>query len=108
MLDESLAAVIIKTDNRKSTNYYQDKDDFMKLKRIFAVIAVILLVGLYVSTLIFALLGSPEANYLFKASIFCTVIIPVILYGYILIYKIFNHREHKDDGPSSEDEGADT
>lgn len=64
----------------------------MKIKRIFAIIAVILLVALYGSTVIFALSDSPNAIYLFKASIFCTVIIPVILYSYILVYRIFSHK----------------
>ncbi len=76
----------------------------MKLKRIFAVIAVLLLVGLYGSTLIFAISGSPETNYLFKASIFCTVVIPVFLYGYILIYKIFNHKNPEDKPDTTEDD----
>lgn len=80
----------------------------MKLKRIFALIAVILLVSLYASTLIFAISGNPDANYLFKASIFCTVVIPVILYGYILIYRIFSRQDHKDEHISSEDDQSDT
>lgn len=74
----------------------------MKIKRIFAIIAVVLLVALYGSTLVFALFDSPNAIYMFKASIFCTVIIPVILYSYILVYRIFgkkksNHADNEKD-----------
>ena len=65
----------------------------MKIKRIFAITAVILLVALYGSTVVFALSDSPNAIYLFKASIFCTVIIPVILYSYVLVYRIFAHKD---------------
>ena len=61
----------------------------MKIKRIFAIIAVVLLVALYGSTIVFAMSDSPNAVYMFKASIFCTVIIPIILYSYILVYRIF-------------------
>ena len=74
----------------------------MKIKRIFAIIAVVLLVALYGSTVVFALSDSPNAIYMFKASIFCTVIIPVILYSYILVYRIFgkkptHHSQPEDD-----------
>ena len=64
----------------------------MKIKRIFAIIAVVLLVALYGSTIVFAMSDSPNAVYMFKASIFCTVIIPIILYSYILVYRIFGKR----------------
>ena len=42
----------------------------MKIKRIFAIIAVVLLVALYGSTIVFAMSDSPNAVYMFKASIF--------------------------------------
>ena len=74
----------------------------MKIKRIFALIAVILLVALYGSTVVFALSDSPNATYLFKASIFCTVIIPVLLYSYVLVYRIFGHK--KEDHPSDSED----
>lgn len=52
----------------------------------------------------FALSDSPNATYLFKASIFCTVIIPVILYSYVLVYRIFGHK--KQDSPSNSEEAS--
>ena len=71
----------------------------MKIKRIFAIIAVVLLVALYGSTIVFAMSDNPNAVYMFKASIFCTVIIPIILYSYILVYRVFGQKEsdHTDD-----------
>ena len=65
----------------------------MKIKRIFAIIAVVLLVALYGSTIVFAMSDNPNAVYMFKASIFCTVIIPIILYSYILVYRVFGKKE---------------
>ena len=65
----------------------------MKIKRIFAIIAVVLLVALYGSTIVFAMSDNPNAVYMFKASIFCTVIIPIILYSYILVYRVFWKKE---------------
>jgi hypothetical protein len=58
-----------------------------KLKRISALSGVVILVGLYVMTFIFSLLNSPNAANLFKASLYSTIIIPILLYSYMLIYK---------------------
>ncbi len=57
------------------------------MKRVFAIIGIILLAGMYVSTLVFALINSPLANELFKLSIIATIIIPALIYSYILVYK---------------------
>ena len=48
-------------------------------KRILALIAAILLFGMYLSTLIFALMGSPHSIDLLWASVACTIILPVLL-----------------------------
>ena len=40
-----------------------------KIKQILAILGCILLVGLYVSTLIFALIGSEDTMKLFRASV---------------------------------------
>lgn len=60
----------------------------MKLKRIFALIGALLLFAMYASTLIFALIDSPAAQGLLRASIVCTVIFPILLYGYALVYRV--------------------
>ena len=74
----------------------------MKLTRIFALIAVILLAAMYASTIFFALSDSPDAIYLFRASIFCTVIIPVMIYGYMIIYRIFSKKNQPDEQSENE------
>lgn len=61
-----------------------------KTKRILALIGAVLLAALYLSTLIFALMKSELAVSLLKISVFCTIVIPVLLYGYILIYRVLN------------------
>ncbi|MDO4521652.1 MAG: hypothetical protein Q4B57_00750 [Eubacteriales bacterium] len=58
-----------------------------KRKRILAWISIVLLVGLYLLTLIFALLDTPLAYNLFKLSLGATVVIPVLLYVYQLVYR---------------------
>lgn len=69
-----------------------------KVKQIFAILAIVLLVGLYLSTLIFALIGSSDAMVLFKASIFSTVVIPVLIWAYSMIFRLLkNHFSLRDD-----------
>lgn len=69
-----------------------------KAKRIFAWVGVVLLVALYGSTLVFALMSSPLAARLFRASIACTILVPVMLYAMLLIARILK----KDDEKGSE------
>lgn len=61
-----------------------------KRKQILAWIGIILLVAMYLCTLIFSLMKSDAAYGLFRASVACTIIIPVLLYAYILIYRVLN------------------
>lgn len=64
----------------------------MKLKRIFAWIGIILLAGMYILTLVFSLMHGEIAMDLFKASIYCTIIIPVFLYAYTMMYRYLKGR----------------
>lgn len=59
-----------------------------KFKRTLALIGAVLLIVLYVSTLIFALFDYSASMGLLKASIACTILLPVLLYAYTLVYKI--------------------
>ena len=65
---------------------------FTKIKRLTALIGAILLVLLYLSTLIFSLMDGALAQGLLRASIFCTVAVPVLLYAISLIYKVLKGR----------------
>ncbi|MBO5198808.1 MAG: hypothetical protein J6B85_09875 [Lachnospiraceae bacterium] len=62
-------------------------------KRIAAIAGIAVLVLMYLLTLIAAITAKPYANGLFMASAVCTVIIPILLYGFIVIYKLV----HKED-----------
>lgn len=61
-----------------------------KIKRILAGAGALILAGMYISTLIFALIGSPETLNWLKASIACTILLPVLLYAYILVYRMLH------------------
>lgn len=59
-----------------------------KFKRFIALSGVILLVLLYLSTLVFALMDSELATAMFKISIAGTILIPVLLYAYLMFYRL--------------------
>ena len=59
-----------------------------KVKQILAIIGIVFLVLLYLSTLICAIIDRTETMRLFQASVMATVIIPVLLWAYSFIYKL--------------------
>ena len=58
-----------------------------KIKRVVALLGVVILVGLYLSTLILAFVDPTASKDWLKASIICTIIIPVFFYAYLLVYR---------------------
>ncbi|MDO4489534.1 MAG: hypothetical protein Q4B85_00450 [Lachnospiraceae bacterium] len=58
-----------------------------KCKRILALLGVLLLLGLYGSTLVFALLDHPNAGGMLMASIYSTIVVPVFCYAVLLVAK---------------------
>lgn len=64
-------------------------------KRIFSLVVVILLIGLYLTTLIVACFTKKETSGLFMACLFATVAFPILLYGYQLILKAFQDRTNE-------------
>ena len=70
-------------------------------KRILALITAVLLFGMYLSTLIFALIGSPHSIDLLWASVACTIVLPVLLYGYMLVFRLTRHDTPSDDPAAS-------
>lgn len=59
----------------------------MKYKRVLAMAVVVILLLLYASTVVFSLIDSPLAEELLLASLFCTVVLPAVLYGYTILIK---------------------
>lgn len=79
-----------------------------KAQRILAVLGVILLLAMYGSTLVFALSQNPDSTGWFKASIYCTVAVPVLLYAYTMIYKYLKNRNHPPDFMQEDEKKTDT
>ena len=76
-----------------------------KVKRILAIIGIVLLVSLYVITIILALTDDPSTMNAFRASVYCTVLIPVLIWAYTFIYKLLknNYGDETSDGATTND-----
>ena len=61
---------------------------FEKIKRILALIGVALLAGMYLTSLVLALLDSPAAKDWLKVSLVMSVLVPVLLFAFILVYRM--------------------
>ena len=68
-----------------------------KTKRILALAGVVLLIGLYLITLILALMSSPATKGMLMAALGCTVVIPCLIYAFMLIARVLDGRNHDSD-----------
>lgn len=59
-----------------------------KLKRIFAWIGIILLLGMYLVTFLLGVMGNEATKDMLLASIACTVFVPVLLYAIIMLARL--------------------
>lgn len=64
-----------------------------KVKKISAIIGIIAILSMYLVSMIVAIFASEKAPGLFLASVFMTVIIPIMIYCFVTVYQ----RVHKDD-----------
>ncbi|GAA4291883.1 hypothetical protein GCM10023142_26810 [Anaerocolumna aminovalerica] len=67
-------------------------------KRVFALVGVLLLLCIPVLLVIGAFTASRDSAALFKASIFCAIVVPIMVYAYMLIYRLIkkNNKEQID------------
>lgn len=62
------------------------------IKRILAIVCIVLLVALYLITLILSIFDSSTAMVWFKGSVVCTIFIPIVAYCYICLHKFAMNR----------------
>lgn len=62
------------------------------VRRMLALSGAALLAGLYLATLIFALIDSAWAYDLFKICVGFTIVVPTLLYLYALVYRLQKKR----------------
>lgn len=70
-----------------------------QFKRILAILAVIIIVGLYIATLICAIFVKRFSNQMFLTCIVATVMVPLLLYLLFWLYDLFHSRntDHRED-----------
>lgn len=64
----------------------------MNTKRFFAVAGLVIIALLYIVTLILAFSGSPRTQDALMASLFCTIVIPVFIYAWELVWKLLSKK----------------
>lgn len=74
-----------------------------KAKQILAIIGIILLVGLYLSTLFCAISSSDNFMNLLMASIYATVVIPILIWAYTFIYHLIKKKDDSEDSERTKD-----
>ena len=65
-------------------------------KSILALAGIVFLIGMYLFTLICAIIKTPFAKSLFMASLYCTIVVPVFIYIFMMVTKYLKGRGVKD------------
>jgi len=81
-------ADIKKTGIKNTEKIESDKSKKKNVKRIAALLGVVILVLMYVLTLIFAITDNAATMDFFRASIALTIAVPIMIYAYQLVYKV--------------------
>ncbi len=86
----------------------------MNTKRILAMAGVILIVGLYIATLILAVMGSEKTMHLFLLSLLLTIMVPVVIHLFLMLKNVregksflaetYDYREKKDEKKDTEND----
>lgn len=66
---------------------------YRKIKRILALLAVVLIALLYLATFILSFFRSEQAGELLMIALVGTVVIPVLLYIYLWLFRLFKGDE---------------
>lgn len=75
-----------------------------KVKRISAIIGIILVLSMYILSFVAAIFATEKAPGLFLASIFSTLVIPILIHLFYATYKwVHRNDPSKDDNANSED-----
>lgn len=72
-----------------------------KTKRILSILGVALLVGLYAATFIFALIDSPAAFECLKVSVGLTILVPIVLWIYLAMFRFIERRRQANEDASA-------
>lgn len=70
-------------------------------KSILAIAGIVFLIGMYIFTLVCAIIKTPFAKSLFMASLYCTIVIPVFIYIFMMVTKYLKGRGVDNDDETS-------
>jgi hypothetical protein len=74
-----------------------------KVKRIAAIIGIILLLSMYLISLLSAFFATEYSGGLFLASLFSTLVIPILIWWFLAIYKWVHKNDYQANTESSDD-----
>lgn len=74
--------------------------NWKKVKRIIALIGALILIGLYLLVLILGITASPATKDVLMAAIGCTIVIPCLLYGMMLVARVLGGKNENEDQQS--------
>lgn len=69
---------------------------YQKIKRILAMLAVLIIALLYLTTLVLSFFQNEQTGELLMISIVATVVLPVLLYIYLWLLRIFGKHENNE------------
>ena len=67
-----------------------------QIRRILAILGIVLLVSMYLITLFCAVFDTGNDMAMFKASVTCTILVPILIWGYTVIYRLAKGRQEKE------------
>lgn len=73
-------------------------------KQIVAIAGVVLLAGMYVTSLVLAIIGSPMALNLLRMSFLATIIVPILIYVILMFYRLSHKKSESEDIVYAKDE----
>jgi amino acid permease len=77
-----------------------------KVKRIAAIIGLVLFASLILLTLISAFFVSEKTPGLFLASLFSAIVIPIMIWGFLLVYRLVRRNDSTPDTDSEDPDPA--
>jgi uncharacterized BrkB/YihY/UPF0761 family membrane protein len=66
-----------------------------KVKRIAAITGIVLIASMYLISFISSFFAKEHAAGLFLASVFSTIVIPIMIYGFIAVYRYVHRNDEK-------------
>ena len=74
---------------------------FSKIRRIAALVGVILLVGIYITALVAAIGNWENSHAIFMTAVYMSIAVPVIIYVIMLLHKYANKKDGNESDKSN-------